>query len=143
MSTINYLDDYQIYDFFEATETITIFKDGKEKTFPNTSTEFDKIKTEFMDMIYNSYEMPAFGVSIHEHTMQALQSGTWVQFNFKEQLKHNDMPFDALLINVSPDYQGFNLIRQVNGKYEGRCFYINLDDGNMQKLYDLVEKTNI
>lgn len=142
MSTINYLDDYQIYDFFEETDSITIFKDGKEKTFPNTSSEFDDLLTKFMDMIYDSYEMPAFGVSIHEHTMQALQSGFWIKFNFKEQMKHNDMPFDALLVNIMPNDKGFNLIREVDGKYEGRCFYLNLEN-DMQSLYDLVERTNV
>ena len=95
-----------------------------------------------MDMIYNSYEMPAFGVSIHEHTMQALQSGFWIKFNFKEQMKHNDMPFDALLVNIMPNDKGFNLIREVDGKYEGRCFYLNLEN-DMQSLYDLVERTNV
>ncbi len=142
MSTINYLDDYQIYDFFEETDSITIFKDGKEKTFPNTSSEFDDLLTKFMDMIYDSYEMPAFGVSIHEHTMQALQSGIWIKFNFKEQMKHNDMPFDALLVNIMPNDKGFNLIREVDGKYEGRCFYLNLEN-DMQSLYDLVKRTNV
>ncbi len=142
MSTINYLDDYQIYDFFEETDSITIFKDGKEKTFPNTSSEFDDLLTKFMDMIYDSYEMPAFGVSIHEHTMQALQSGFWIKFNFKEQMRHNDMPFDALLVNIMPNDKGFNLIREVDGKYEGRCFYLNLEN-DMQSLYDLVERTNV
>ena len=142
MSTINYLDDYQIYDFFEETDSITIFKDGKEKTFPNTSSEFDDLLTKFMDMIYDSYEMPAFGVSIHEHTMQALQSGFWIKFNFKEQMKHNDMPFDALLVNIMSNDKGFNLIREVEGKYEGRCFYLNLEN-DMQSLYDLVERTNV
>lgn len=142
MSTINYLDDYQIYDFFEETDSITIFKDGKEKTFPNTSSEFDDLLTKFMNMIYDSYEMPAFGVSIHEHTMQALQSGFWIKFNFKEQMRHNDMPFDALLVNIMPNDKGFNLIREVDGKYEGRCFYLNLEN-DMQSLYDLVERTNV
>ncbi|MBO5102937.1 MAG: hypothetical protein J6C13_02470 [Clostridia bacterium] len=139
MSTINYLNDYKIYDFFEETNTITLYKNGETKTYADNSAEFEQIKAEFMETIYNSYEMPAFGVSIHEETIQALDFGTWIKFNFKERLTHNDMPFDALLINISPDYSGINLIREVDGKFEGRCFYINTEN-TFENLYNILQK---
>ena len=57
---------------------------------------------------------------------------------FEKTKVYNEMPFETLLINVEKDWSGFNIIRKHDSKYEGRCFYINLENADMSKLYELL-----
>ena len=97
------------------------------------------IKNVILDMMKGSHEMPAFGVSLHNETLSAMNDGVWVELKYNKTYTHNDMPFDALLISVKPEDSGFNIIRNQNGRYEGRCFYISLES-NMQSLYEYLTK---
>ena len=81
--------------------------------------------------------MPAYGVSLHDETMKAIQEGIWIRFEFDEELTVNELPFDELLINITKDMYGFNIIRGNDGVYEGRCFYINLER-NLDSVYDML-----
>ncbi len=140
MSTINFLQDYRLYDFFTNSNKITLFKDGENRVYDKDSIEFNELMSAFREMIRDSYEMPAFGVSLHDETVKAMQNGIWIKFDFPEQQAHNEMPFDALLVNIVADYEGFNLIRESENKYTGRCFYLNLDHQNMSDFYSVCEK---
>ena len=139
MSTINFLQDYRLYDFFTNSNKITLFKDGENRIYEKDTDEFNEIMSAFTDMIYNSFEMPAYGVSLHNETVKAMQNGIWIKFEFPEEQTHNEMPFNALLINVVPDYVGFNLIREIDGEYKGRCYYLNLENKDMSGLYSTCE----
>ena len=141
MGTINFLQDYRLYDFFTNSNKIIIYKNGNKKTFEKGSNAYNQITNEFLHTINNAHEMPAFGVSIHEQTSEALKTGLWIKFEFETEQTHNEMPFKALLINIMPDYKGFNLIREYENRYEGRCFYLDLDNNDMSILYEIVLKS--
>ena len=49
-----------------------------------------------------------------------------------------EMLFSKLLINVNKDWTGFNIIRYYNGCYDGRCYYVDLIDANMENLYKTI-----
>ena len=70
--------------------------------------------------------MPAFGVSLNDETIQAKQTGVWIELFYETTCLNNEMPFDSLLIQVEPENTGFNVIRKYDDKYDGRCFYIDL-----------------
>ena len=52
------------------------------------------------------------------------------------------MDFEGLLIKVEKDWHGFNLIRKNNGKYDGRCFYLSLEN-SMDELYETLHKVSL
>ena len=99
--------------------------------------DVDALNSVFDDMIKDSHAMPAFGVSIHTETLNALQKGVWLKLQYNGTQRVDDMPFDELLIEVNPEFSGFNIIRGNRGIYDGRCFYIGLVD-NMKALYDFI-----
>ena len=137
MSTINYLNDYNLYDFFENADSITIYNSNNKLNFKKNTPEFNELLSEFQDTIYNSYELPALGVSLHNETMQALKLDCWIEFNFTSTLSHNDLPFQSLLIQITPEQNALNIIRKQNSQYEGRCFYLNLDS-TKNSLFNLI-----
>ncbi len=92
-------------------------------------------------MLNNSINMPAFGVSIHTETLKAIKAGVWLKFSYETQQSVDGMTFDELLIEIKPEFQGFNIIRGNKGIYEGRCFYINLVDKDMKDLYNFINLT--
>ena len=143
MGTINFLQDYRLYDFFTNSNRITVYKDGKSRTFEKDSKEYTEILDGFIEMIHDSNEMPAFGVSMHKLTVEAMQAGVWVKFHFPEQMEHSEMPFNSLLIQVDPSFQGFNVIREVENEYTGRCYYLDLNGGTMQTFHDTCNKIKI
>ncbi|MBO5910011.1 MAG: hypothetical protein J6Q15_00730, partial [Clostridia bacterium] len=54
----------------------------------------------------------------------------------------DDMPFDELLIEINPEFSGFNVIRGNKGIFEGRCYYVNLVNCTMKELYQYVSNIN-
>ena len=93
----------------------------------------------FKEMIDGAHEMPAFGVSINNLTMEARSEGLWVEFAFDKTYESNGMPYEKLLIEVRQGYQGFN-INRYNSQYgyDGRCFYYDLVNKNMDNFYNIL-----
>ena len=120
-------------------DKIEVIIENESKVYDNISTEFDNILNLINNMLKSSHEMPAFGVSLHNETMKAKQTGVWLELYYDNTCMNNDMPFDSLLIQVEPEYTGFNIIRKNNGMYDGRCFYIDLINNNMEQLYDEIK----
>ena len=90
-------------------------------------------------MIDGAHQMPAFGVSINEYTVQEMKKGKWLEFVFPEQTECDGMPFERLLINVQKEGYGFNLIRyNAEQGYDGRCFYLDLVNKNTGNLYNIL-----
>lgn len=90
-------------------------------------------------MLNDSHVLPAFGVSIHIETLKAIQTGTWLKLQYNGTQVVDDMNFDELLIEVNPDFGGFNIIRGNRGVFEGRCYYIDLLNNSMRPLYDFID----
>ena len=105
-----------------------------------TVEDIEKLNITLNKMLKDSRVMPAFGVSIHNETINAMQKGVWLRLSYDETKWVNGMNFDTLLINVEPKYSGFNIIRRNDGLYEGRCYYIDLANSTMQPLYDLINE---
>ena len=101
-------------------------------------SEIDDLNNVLNDMLQDSRTMPAFGVSIHTETLKAIQNGIWLKLQYNGTQYVSDMPFDELLIEINPNFSGFNIIRGNKGIYEGRCYYIDLTTNTMQSLYDWI-----
>ena len=92
-------------------------------------------------MIFGAHEMPAYGVSLNDETTKAMKSGVWAEFSFGRELSSGGMPYEKLLINVEPEWTGFNLIRYTaKHGYDGRCFYYDLVSKDMSSFYDCLTK---
>ena len=113
-------------DLFQEAQMIKIFNEGQEIVISEqTKQEFDKL---FVEAISNSRQMPAFGVSIHKLTIEEMKSGIWIKFIYDKTMQACNMPFDELLIHIQKDMHGVNVIRGNDGIYNGRCFYLELEN---------------
>ena len=127
-----------ICDYFsKATKIATYTNDGKSLYFKGDD-KFEAILNSLLETTADSHDMPAFGVAFDNQVSEAKKKDTWLELIFDSTQYFNDMPFDALLIKVQPKDSGFNLIRKHDGKYEGRCFYLNLS----KNMTDLSQKIN-
>lgn len=129
----------EIYKEFNDAEKINVYNDGVVKSYCAGSEEFTKVLDSWNELLSGTRQMPAFGVSLNDNTLQAMKSGLWVEFEFSEEKKCCEMPYEKLLINVQKSFCGFNIIRYtaVRG-YDGRCFYIDLVNKNMADFYNLL-----
>lgn len=129
------MQNFNLVNVFDFANSINIIYDNSTHTFSREDKEYDEIINAFYKIAEKSHEMPALGVSLHEDTVNEMQSGLFVEFVFDGTQIYNDMPFDALLIKVEKENTGFNIIRKYQDKYEGRCYYLQLNQ-DMQHLYD-------
>lgn len=130
-------------DCFKNATSINYVTQGETHEFQKGDDKFEMILSAFEKTIEGGRPMPAFAVSIDKLTREELKSGNWIEFEFDNKtLECNNMPFEALLIKVQSEYHGFNIIRKFNGKYEGRCFYFNLN-GDMSQLFDTLKSLPI
>ncbi len=126
--------------FFAETEQIIVYKDGTEKIFPADSGIYTQTLAVLEDVFNDARQMPAFGVSLDALTRKEREKGLWLELSFGGEKSCGGMPFDALLFSVRAEDCGLNLIRRVNGKYEGRCFYADLGGKTMAALYDFLKE---
>lgn len=135
MLTVENMED--IFNVFDKAECINIYTAGDIKTYLKGSEEYSGIVGRWEKMIDGAHDMPAFGVSLNDHTLEAMKSGRWIEFDFKKKLEHGGMPYEKLLVQVESVYTGFNLIRyNKKGGYDGRCFYFDLVGKDMGELCD-------
>ena len=119
---------------------VTIYDQGEEKTFHAGDQVYDQIVNCFQKIIEEAREMPAFGVSLHHETVDAMKSGIWIEFEFGDLQEHGEMFYEKLLFKIEPNLYGFNLIRFYDGKYDGRCYYFDLQDtSRIDDLFELVK----
>ena len=122
-----------LIDALTQPSSITITQDGVDYECNDAEQQLiiDSIKE-----IFNSHrEMPAFGVSLDKETRDAKTSGLWIELVYNTPVKYIGMCFDKLLIEVDRNYTGFNIIRHYKGKYDGRCYYVDLST-SMEPLYN-------
>ncbi|MDE5617881.1 MAG: hypothetical protein K2I79_00125 [Clostridia bacterium] len=105
--------------------------------------DFELLLQNISAMNKDGYEMPAFGVSIDKLTKNEIQKGVWLRFYYNSGCTHNEMPFDELMIKIQPKDCGYNIIRGNSGVYDGRCFYYNLNKGDMSLLYNHIKENYI
>lgn len=122
-----------VLDLFSEATMIEFYKDGNQIEI--SSSQLDEIDSLFYESISEALSMPAFGVSIDSLTKEAMKTGLWLEFVYDETIIINEMPFDSLLIEIKEDCYGVNIIRGNDGTYNGRCFYLDLNGNNLDKLY--------
>ena len=131
----------QLQQIFSQAEEINIYRDGAKETCVAGDERFEEIMAAWNVMTASSVTMPAFGVSLNEHTAKAVLEGVWAEFCFAGRLESEGMPFERLLIEAKPEYCGFNVNRYLpEYGYQGRCFYIDLHGGTMHNFYDTLVK---
>lgn len=119
-------NENSLTDCLNSVESFEIFNNGKVEIVTNEQDKFNEIFNNIKEIFASSRLMPAFGVSLHNETLNELKNECWFQINFnKEQIK-NGLNFNSLLFKLE-ETQGFNLIRLYENKYEGRCLYLDLD----------------
>jgi len=114
-------------------KSIKIYTNGDVKTISKDEKIFLEINNKLKDLFSNSRIMPAFGVSLDENVKQEIQTDNWIELEYSQTQTLNGLSFDKLLFRLEECY-GFNLIRNFNNSYNGRCIFIDLD-----KLTDLNE----
>lgn len=124
MIVMNY--EQKINDILKTASSIVIYRDGKRQIFAAGQAGFSNILSKILASFENSRIMPAFGVSLHDETLKAMQTGAWVEVGFSTQQELNDLPFTSLLFRLDNAF-GINLIRQHEGQYSGRCIYLDFD----------------
>ena len=67
-------------DLFSEDYMVEIYKDGQLAEI--NDEQFDKFEEIFCESIEGSRQMPAYGVSIHVQTIEAMKSGFWFKFIF-------------------------------------------------------------
>ena len=127
-----------ITEYFKNAKSITIIKNDEKFSYVKGDDKFEELLSALQNVTKDAHEMPAYGVSLDSDTKQAMQTGTWIELQFETFKMHNDLPFEALLIEVNENYEGINIIRKNNKTYDGRCFYLNLKS-NMKNLSDKVK----
>lgn len=107
---------------------IYIFNNGKGFCYKKDSQEYTKIVKNLKKVYGDAVLMPAFGVSLHNETMAAMNDGLWLKIEYNKKQEIGGLPFTSLVIYLEKEpVWGFNIIREYNGELDGRCLYLNLD----------------
>ncbi|MBO5954358.1 MAG: hypothetical protein J6Q13_00130 [Clostridia bacterium] len=118
-------NENSLHDCLKFVENFEIFNAGKSEKIDETDNRFNHICLKLENVFQESFLMPAFGVSLHQETLNEMEKGVWLQINFNQELTKSGLNFNSLLFKLE-SVQGFNLIRKFNNKYDGRCLYLNL-----------------
>lgn len=128
-----------IFEVFDKSNEINVYNEGVKTVYSASGKDYFDMLSCWNKMVEGAHQMPAFGVSINNYTVEEMKSGLWLEFCFGERIKVSGMDFEKLLVTVKKDYCGFNLIRYTRERgYDGRCYYIDLVDKNMADLYELL-----
>lgn len=133
--------EIQLEKITEYAKGVTVYIDGEKTAYAVGESRFNEICTEWNNMLFGAHEMPAYGVSLNRETEREMKSGVWVEFDFKQTLSSNGMPYEKLLVKASADWYGFNIIRYTSKHgYDGRCFYYDLVNKTMSDFYNCLIK---
>lgn len=129
----------ELKDIFVQAESIEVLSEGNsEICAKREGAEFSEIMKAWLSLMETARQMPALGVSIDKLTQEEKKSGLWVEFGFEKEVWVWNMNFTALLVKICPGYRGFNVMRKVDGKYTGRCYYLDLGEGSMSEFYNFL-----
>ncbi|MGN1060687.1 MAG: hypothetical protein ACI4QN_03045 [Candidatus Coproplasma sp.] len=133
--------EIEIQEIAKYTDGINVYDGGVCVPYNKESTKFKEICAAWTGMMKFARQMPAFGVSLNSETAKAVKKEVWLEFTFPQEYCNSGMTFERLLINVSPAFSGFNVIR-FNSQYgyDGRCFYFDLIGSDMKDLYSIIKK---
>ena len=129
----------ELNEIIATSESINIYNDGDVTVYQQKESPYNSIIEGWMKMCENAHEMPAFGVSLNNETVEVMNTGLWVEFVFDTVQSHNNRSFEQLLVKVEKEWQGFNIVRySAHGGYSGRCYFYDLNGKNMAQFYDIL-----
>lgn len=126
-----------ITDYMSAPEYYEVIADGNTQRYAAGEQFYYEIKHALSAMNEGGHEVPALGVALDGEVKEELKRGVYLRMKYARKLTHGGMNFDELLIAVRGEYTGYNIIRGTDGKYGGRCYYVNLEN-NMSPLAELL-----
>lgn len=130
----------ELTDAVQTAGRIIVIADGREHCFEKDDVAFQAIIKAWDEMTATAIRMPAFGVSIDELTRREMKQGLWTEFRYEKETSCAGMAFDRLLVCVKEEFRGFNVVRHLQEKYQGRCFYVDLSGGDMSGFAAAVKK---
>lgn len=131
--------EMELNNIVASSESINVYNNGEVTVYRQNEEPYNQIVEGWMSLCKNAHEMPAFGVSLNNETIEARNVGLWVEFDFSKQYTHSNMTFEKLLVKVEKEWQGFNIFRyNENSGYAGRCYFFDLVGKNMSQFYDIL-----
>ncbi len=121
---------------FPEADEIYVYREGQVIRCAQGGDEYDRIMAVWQSTLEECRQMPAFGVSLNDMTVKAMQKGVWIEFRYSGVCECQGMGFERLAVNVVGSFKGFNIVRYCDGLYEGRCYYVDLVRGDMSEVYD-------
>ena len=85
----------EIQNVFTEAEEINVYNEGVKVTYSSENDNYKKILECWNNTIENSYQMPAFGVSINNYTVEEMKHGLWVEFCFGKQIEHSQLLYNS------------------------------------------------
>ena len=117
-----------VQDAIMNADMVNICYSNKEYNIVKDSFQYDLCMNFIENILDCSHQLPALGVAIDKEVIEEKKNKDWVEFSFNKICDIDGMFFDALLIFLEKDMGGVNVFRKVDGKYDGRCYYINLQN---------------
>ena len=124
----------RLTDCFDKVSSLFIYNDGKKYLLESGSDKFKRVIKAVKEDTYYCHEMPEFGVDGEKVDENGINKGLWVELCFEKIYKHLGFDFDSLLFEIKTNSFDVDIIRKVNGKIAGQCFYLSLDN-SLKKLY--------
>lgn len=122
----SFIYENELVECFNDVVSIELFNNGKHSVFDKENKYFDKTIANIKNIFRGARLEPAFSVSLHDETVKAMNNGKWIKFNFGTEKIVNELSFNSLIFELFTT-QSLNIIREYNGKYEGRCIYVAFD----------------
>lgn len=119
-----YVQENQLAQCIQNVSKIEVLENNNLKALENQS--FEATIKKLINLFQSARLMPAFSVSLHNETIDALKEGKWLKLTFLHQQNVNGLLFDGLVFQLN-ETSGMNLIREYDGKYAGRCLYLDFE----------------
>ena len=134
------LSFFEVYDVLPFANQISLYFDGQEYVL--TQEEQESLKGEIFGIFENSHTLPALGVITNNEFQEELQKGVYVSIRFETLFEINGLPFDQLVFKVEKDSYAFNIYRGIDGVFEGRCIYVDLNGKTLDSLMEAIKIEN-
>ncbi len=116
----------ELVNCFNYVESIEILNEGKRSVFDKDNKYFAKTIANIKNVFDGARLEPAYAVSLHDETVKVMQEGKWIKFNFTSEQEINELSFTSLVFELFTT-QSLNLIREYEGRYDGRCIHVSFD----------------
>ena len=134
-----YMRFENLTDCFNYVNTLIIYDNGQKLCFDKGDDKFQYITKILSECTLYSHEMPGFGVDGDKTEKEDKNKGIWLELYFGTCCTHNGFDFDSLLFRIEKESFELNIIRRINGKFAGQCFFLSLDN-SLKQLYNVIEE---